>query len=107
RLAQVFGLSRFEVDLLQACAALSWDPALAKVAAYLHDHAGRPYLTYPLVARLYGHERGGVRHADSALFRWELARWRELGPGEPHAIECDPQICDWLRGQPMLDPALV
>jgi adenylate kinase family enzyme len=106
RLAQIFGLSRFEVDLLQSCAALSWDPPLARVAAYLHDHAGRPYLSSPLVARLYGHDPIDVSQTDSALFRWELARRRELGPEEPHAIEGDPQICDWLRGQPMLDQTL-
>lgn len=106
RLAHIFGLTPLELDLLQACVAVWWDPGLARVAAYLNDNAARPYMTEPLAARLYGHGRANTWPAVSALFRWELVRVREAGPGEPRALECDPQIGDWLRGKPMLDPLL-
>ena len=106
RLKDIFGLNQFEQDLLQACAAIAWDPALARVTAYLHDNAARPYITAPLVARLCRHGRDVACRADSALFRWDLLRCRDLGPGESPALERDPQLGDWLRGEPMLDPLL-
>jgi adenylate kinase family enzyme len=106
-LRQIFGLSAEEQDLLEACLAVSLDPSLGRLCAYLHDHAGREYMTENLAARLYRHGRCGVWNAESALYRWELILVGEPGAGGPRALECDPQIREWLLGRSTLHEALV
>jgi hypothetical protein len=107
RLVQTFGLGDDERDLLQACLAAALDPSLARVCAYLHDHAGRPYLTQALVARLYGHGRAGVWSAESPLFRWDIVHERDAGIGEPRALALDEHVRDWLCDRDTLHEALV
>lgn len=107
RLARIFGLSDAELDLLQASAAIALDPALQRVCAYLHDHAGRPGVTAELVARLYDHGRCSVWPAESPVFRWELIVPREIAPADSPLLICDPQIRDWLRGTAVLSELLV
>lgn len=110
RLAQfqdLFGLSEAEFDLFQTCLAVALDPSLARVYAYLHDHAGRGYATEVLAARLFGHGRSSLWHADSSICRWELVKEKEVGPGEPAQLTCDPLIRDWFLGHTHLDESLV
>src|SRR5215813_11881716 len=95
RLCAIFGLNAEEADLLQACAAVALDPALARLCEYLHDDSRRGYVTEDLAARLYGHGRSSVWSPDSALFRWELIISREDRPGEPCVLSLDPQLRDW------------
>ena len=69
RFGQTFGLLPADLDLLQACAAVAWDPSLGRVAAYLQVHAGHGFMTLELAAaRLYGHGRGRVWFAGVAGF---------------------------------------
>lgn len=107
RLRQTFGLDQKAFDLFQACLAVELDPSLRRVCAYLQDHAGRAYMTEGLATRLYGHGAAGLWTARSPLFRWELIEEKDLGPGEPHVLECDPYIRDWLSGEYYLDPFLM
>ena len=110
RLAQIqriFSLSVEDIDIFQACLAQALDPSLARVYAYLHDHASRAYVSEELVARLFGHGRSGVWQATSPLARWELVQAREVAPGEPLLLACDPMLRDWLQGRQSLDPYLV
>jgi hypothetical protein len=106
KLLQVFDLNAQESDLLQACLAISLDPSLGRVCAYLHDHHSRSYMSETLAARMYGHGRCGVWGSESGLFRWELIRVTELSPGEPAALTCDPYIRNWLLGKVELDDVL-
>jgi hypothetical protein len=105
-LARVFGLDRAEQDLVVACLAADADPALGRLFAYLQDHAGRPFVTEPLVARLFGHGRAWAGPPDSAVRRWRIVEGVEIGPGEPAALVLDPTIGAWLRSEAVLDPAL-
>ena len=107
RLARVFGLQPVELDLLRLAAAVAFDPALARVCAYLQDHSGRTYLTEELAARLLGVDKASVWTAAMNVFRWELVQRRDAGVGEPQALICDPQIRDWLLGKSTLDEVLV
>lgn len=108
RLSQIFGLDRRAFDLLQACLAVSLDPSLRRVCAYLQDHAGRAYMTEELAARLYGgYGVMGFWNGLSPLSRWELLEERDVGPGEPSALACDTHIRDWLSGETCLDPFLM
>ena len=104
---RVFGLESEESDLLQACLATAVNPGLGRVYAYLQDQAGRGYVTEELVARLFGHGRCGAWGPESALFRWELIVEREIAPGEPPMLACDPHIRGWFLGRRELDRALV
>ena len=107
RLARTFGLTYEELDLFQMCAAVSIDPTLSKVCAYLQDHAGRMYPTEELASRLLGAGRTSVWSQDMNVFRWSLIQRHELGVGEPAALSCDPQIRDWLLGRNTLDKVLL
>lgn len=106
-LASVFGLAREEMDLLQACLGTAVDPSLARVWAYLQDHAGRAYMSAELASRLFGYGRRAMWSAESALFRWELITEGEVGPGEPRLLACDPQIAAWFMGRQELDGTLI
>jgi hypothetical protein len=107
RINSIFGLSPEQSDLLQACVAVALDPSLGRVCAYLQDHTGRAYVTEDLAARLFHYGRAGKWTLESPLFRWELVTSKDMGPGEPRAITCDPYIRDWLAGRETLDELLV
>ncbi len=106
-LEQILGLSASESDLLQACLALSVEPNLGKVYAYLNDHSGRGFVTEEMSARLFGHSRslllGG---AGSALKAWNMIREKDTGRGEPALFECDPHMRNWLLGGNDIDESL-
>jgi ATP-dependent 26S proteasome regulatory subunit len=93
--------------LLQTCLAVSLDLTLARVYAYLHDHAGRGYATEHLAARLLGHGRKSLWNPESPLRRWDILIEKETAPGEPNQLICDNHIRDWLQGQNNLDDWLV
>ncbi len=103
-LQQMFGLNVEASNLLQACIAVALDPSLTRVCAYLNDHAGRPFLTEALAARLFGYGRCGVWSINSPLFSWEFILVRENAPGEPRALLCDPQIMRLVSGPPGARP---
>ena len=103
-LHQIFGLSAQDSDLFHAAAL---DPSLARVYAYLQDHAGRGYATEELAARLFGHGRCGLWSPESPLRRWQLVAQREVTPGEPPLLACDRMVRDWLLGENALDEHLV
>jgi hypothetical protein len=105
-ITQTFALRPEDCDLLQLCAAVAIDASLARICAYLHDNATRPYVTEELAARLFEHGRLGLWHGNSPLARWALIESRDLGPGEPAALICDLQVRNWLLGQDAVDPVL-
>ena len=107
RLAKVFGLSREELDLLQLCAAVGFNPALGRVCAYLQDHSGRTYVTEELASRLLGVDDGSAWTPEMNVFRWEFIQRHETGVGEPVALICDTQIKEWLLGKSTLDEPLI
>jgi hypothetical protein len=104
---QIFGLSRAESDLLQACVALAIEPNFGRIYAYLQDHSGRGYVTEELAARLFGHGWCLPLPAESPLKTWRLIIETRNGPGEPPRFECDPFVRNWLLGWDDLDPFLV
>lgn len=106
-LHQVFSLRAQDSDLFQACLALSLDPSLARVYAYLQDHARRGYVTEDLVARLFGHGRCCRQGYESPLRRWQLIIEREVAPSEPPLLACDRMVRDWLLGEETLDEHLI
>jgi hypothetical protein len=107
RVARVFGLNPEELELLQLCAAVAFNPTLGRVCAYLQDHSGRVYVTEELATRLLGIGRASAWPPEMNVFRWELVQRRETGVSEPDALICDPQVRDWLLGKSTLDETLI
>jgi AAA+ superfamily predicted ATPase len=104
---QIFGLSEEDIDILHACLAMSIDPSMARVYAYLQDNAGHSYVTDHFVSRLFEHGRNSVWNSESFLRRWELVREKEVAPNEPLLLEVDPFIRNWLEESHVLDPNLI
>lgn len=106
RLIKLFHLHKKESDLLQTCLAVQLDPSMARVYAFLHDHAGRGYPTVQLAARLFGYGRTMTWDPGSTLGRWGLVTQKETGPGEPDQLVCDRLIALWLQGNDGIDNLL-
>ena len=106
-LSQVFNLTDAESDLVQACFAISVEPNLSKVYAYLQDNQTRGYVTEELVARLYGHGYSLSLSTESPLKTWGLIQEKDMGKGEPTRLVCDPYIRNWLLDISNLDQSLV
>ena len=106
-LCRIFALTPEDEDLLQACIGVQIDPSLARLYAYLQDHAARGHVTAELVRRLFGHGRKRLCQSESSLRLWNLISEREVAAGEPALFVADPGLCDWLMGSSSLDPLLV
>jgi DNA polymerase III delta prime subunit len=106
QLADLFGLSRPELDLLQACLALAVDPGLGPVYGRLQRFPGRSCATETLAARLFGYGRQSLWNAGCPLAAWELVREGPAAPGEPSPLTVDPIVVDWLNGELRMDPVL-
>ncbi len=106
-LTRTFGLGAAERDLLEAALAAALEPGLGRLFAYLADGAGPAAVTEELVARLYGHGRGGLWEPDSPLARWRLVERRAGAGGESAILVLDPAVRDWLAGRRTLDAELV
>jgi len=106
-LARTFGLNRLETDIIHACLAISIEPNLGRVFAYLQDNSARGYVTESLVARLFGYGNCIVLPATSPLKIWGLIRETVSQQGEPVRMECDPFIKNWMLGIDGMDEALV
>ena len=106
KLTSIFGLSKMETDMLQACLALYLDPNLARVYAYMQDNTARGYVTEALVARLFGHGHCLLLPTHSPLKIWGLIKDIPAAAGEPNRLECDGFIKNWLLGQDSIDEVL-
>lgn len=106
RLQRIFDLTAEDRDILQACLAVSLDPSLARVYAYIQDVAARGYATEELIGRLFDHGRRAVLKPASPLRLWRLVAERETAPGEPRMLACDPAMRGWLCGRNELDQHL-
>ncbi len=106
-LARTFGLNRLEINIMHACLAISIEPNLSRVFAYLQDNAARGYVTESLVARFFGYGNCIILPADSPLKIWGLIKETVSQQGEPSRMECDPFIKNWILGMDGIDEALI
>ncbi|TVR60028.1 MAG: ATP-binding protein [Gemmatimonadales bacterium] len=117
RLAEHFGLSNVQSDLILYLFAAEVDQRFGRVYGYLHDDVGRKRLSGALAYRLLGRAVGSLArfrallHPRSPLVRERLMVVGEEGTGEglplmerPLSIE-DP-VVDLLLGSPRMDRSL-
>jgi hypothetical protein len=108
RIVEQFALSPFEADLLSLAAAVSLDPSLRRVYAYIHDDVTADQATPWLASILYGHPPQ-VLSRRSPLCHWRLATPHDdpLSPWSAHTPwMADPHIVLWLSNGPCVDPLL-
>ena len=98
RLANIFHLQPAELDILQACISLYMDSNLGRVFAFLQDHEDRPYVTIPLIIRLFQHNDFAGLDSGASLLRWKLIQEHFRGAGEPSYLQCDTFIQQFLLG---------
>jgi hypothetical protein len=102
-----FELTEPEDHVLQTVVAIGLEPALGGAFAQIQGDPRRTYPTESIVARLFLHGRRPLVASDSPLRTWGLVGTAEMGPGEPAALSCDPDLLHWVQGGRGLDRALV
>lgn len=112
RLAQVFGLSEAELDLLVLAAAPALDPRFGRAYGYLGEDVTRRHLTPALAHRLLPHRLDALTLrrmlAPAAPLRlFALLRLDEAAPRIEAPLGIDEEVVDLLLGAPPRPPGPV
>ncbi|HEY2858166.1 MAG TPA: ATP-binding protein [Terracidiphilus sp.] len=106
QLADMFGLTPMERDLLALCVASELDPQLGRVLAYIADDTRATHPTAAAAAALFGWNEGSAPM--TCLLRWRLAL---PAHGEPAlraatAWHADPAVVLSVEREQWIDPSL-
>lgn len=107
RLAETFGLSPVEVDLVQVCLAAAVDERVGRVFARLHGDEQRRYVTEHSAARVCDRDTAVLATNESPVRSWGMVVDEATGPGEAPAVRLDRTIVAWLHDVSELDALLV
>lgn len=107
RLAETFGLSPVEVDLVHVCLAAAVDERVGRVFARLHGDDQRRYVTEHAAARVCDRDTAVLAAHESPVRLWGLVLEEPTGPGEPPAVRLDRTVLAWLHDVSELDPTLI
>ncbi|HEY4592873.1 MAG TPA: ATP-binding protein, partial [Thermoanaerobaculia bacterium] len=107
-LAQRFGLSRFERDVLLLCAALELDTRIAPLCARAQDDPSRPYPTFALALTLFDDPAWDVLSPERPLRHWRFLEINQPGaqPLVTSALRADERIVNFIKGLSYLDDRL-
>ncbi len=107
-LAQRFGLSRFERDVLLLCAALELDTRIAPLCARAQDDPARPYPTFALALSLFDDPAWDVLSPERPLRHWRFLEINQPGaqPLVTSALRADERIVNFIKGLNYLDDRL-
>ncbi len=103
-LAERFGLSPFEAELLGLLWACAFDAELRAMLVASGPDDG--FVTVRLVAALFGRDAQVRLASESPLLVWRMVREHETADGNA-ALTIDPAIMAWLEDRGELDRALV
>ena len=108
-LAQQFGLSAFDQQLLLLCVGLELDTQIASLCAKAQDHPQRPYPTFALALTIFEEPDWSVVMADGALRYWQLIEVNEhpTTPLTVSALRADMRVVNYLKGVNRLDQRLM
>ncbi len=104
-----FGVSEFELNLLNLAVAVEIDPLLRRAYAYMHDDATLLHATPWLTAQLFEHDHLECISPDLPIARWRIAQPLEAAANAwaPSAAwMADPYFILWLIGRGTVEPAL-
>jgi len=108
-LAQRFGMSRFERDVLLLCAALELDTRIARACAVAQGDASRPHPTFALAMALFDDPAWDALSPERPLRHWRLLEINQPGaqPLTTSALRADERIVSYLKGLNYLDDRLI
>jgi len=101
QLADRFGLSPLETDIVALLWVCAFDPELRALAA----RGAGGQVTVQLAAELFGHPTRARLSSESPLLLWAMVREHPLITGDA-VLGLDPPILAWLEGAGELDHAL-
>jgi hypothetical protein len=106
-LAERFGLSRFERDVLLLCAAMELDTSIASLCS-LAQGSNRPYPTFGLALALFDEPVWEALSPDRPLRHWRLLEINQPGaqPLTTSALRADERIVNYLKGLNYVDDRL-
>ncbi|HEV7858536.1 MAG TPA: ATP-binding protein [Pyrinomonadaceae bacterium] len=107
-LAQRFGLSRFERDVLFLCAAIELDTRLAVLCARAHDDPNQFYPTFALALSLFDEPTWDALSPERPLRHWRLIEINQPGAQAltSSALRADERIVSFIKGLNYLDDRL-
>ncbi|MEQ8957369.1 MAG: ATP-binding protein, partial [Coleofasciculus sp. C2-GNP5-27] len=106
QLGQIFGLSRFERDVLLLCAGMELDQQWGALCAEAQGEAQRNYPTFGLAWALSAEPNLAALRPDAPLRGWRLV---EVGEGMSRLkcpLRIDERIFHYLLGDDYIDPRL-
>jgi hypothetical protein len=106
-LAERFGLSSFELDLLLLCAAMEFDTSIAYLCS-LAQGGNRPYPTFSLALALFDEPVWEALSPERPLRYWRLLEINQPGaqPFTTSALRADERILNYLKGLNYVDDRL-
>jgi hypothetical protein len=107
-LAQCFGLSRFEQDVLLLCAAMELDTQMAGLCARAQYPAARPYPTFALALALFDDAAWDALSPQRPLRYWHLIETDgdTAQPLTVRALHIDERIVSYIKGLNYVDERL-
>jgi len=109
QLAQRFGLSAFERDVVLLCAGAELDPGLAALFAAAQGHGGRSYPSFALALQALDGASWDALSAQRPLRQARLIELAGAGNGSPLtgcALRVDERIVNYLKGLDAIDERL-
>jgi SpoVK/Ycf46/Vps4 family AAA+-type ATPase len=107
-LADRFGLSRFERNVLLLCAALELDTSIASLCNLAQGSANRPYPTFALALAIFEEPAWEALSPERPLRYWRLVEINQPGaqPLTTSALRADERIVNYLKGLNYIDDRL-
>ena len=107
-LAQRFGLSRFECDVLLLCAAMELDTGTASLCDLAQGGINRPYPTFALAMTLFDEPLWEALSPERPLRYWRLIEINQPGaqPLTTSALRADERMVSYLKGLNYIDDRL-
>lgn len=107
-LAERFGLSPFERDVLLLCAALELDTSIASLCNLAQGGVNRPYPTFALALMLFDDPAWEALSPERPLRYWRLVEINQPGaqPLTTSALRADERIVNYLKGLNYIDDRL-
>ena len=104
--ADGFGLSGFERDVLLLCAGVELDGAVARACATAHGDPGRPHATFGLAMSALADPHWSALSPAAPLRRWHLVELTHPHLVTSSALRVDERVLHALTGISYLDPRL-
>jgi hypothetical protein len=107
-LAERFGLSPFEQQVLLLCAAMELDPRTASHCAYAHGDPAKAYPTFALALSLFDQPTWDALSPERPLRYWKLLEIHQPGalPLTASPLRLDERILNLVKGLNHLDDRL-